>query len=89
MTPPMQLPQKFACWTVALSVVDDPPVAQALLAGYVHQAASRGELDLPEQWHFEGLSAEIRTELFGVNGEPPQSIAWLSGTVVAGAGAPS
>ena len=79
-----ELPQQFACWNIALSLADDEPLARAVLAGFVYIAAGKGELKLPEQWHFEDFSAEVMTEQFGADGEPPASICWIKGTAVAG-----
>jgi hypothetical protein len=61
-------------------------MARAALETYVLDAAGRGELELPDQWHFEDFSARIKTERFSIDDEPPISICWVTGTAVAGPG---
>lgn len=70
MSQPKQLPQKFAA-------IIEPKMS---LMHYVHRAAMRNELDLPDEYHFEDLEMEIVHSVIN----PDEMICRITATVVAG-----
>lgn len=70
MTQPKQLPQKFAA-------IIEP---KASLMHYVHRAAMRNEVALPNEYHFEDIEMEILHSVIN----PGEMICRISATVVAG-----
>lgn len=70
MTTPKQLPQRFA-------VMIKPEIA---LMPYVIDAARRGELNLPDEYHIEDVEVQINNSIF----DPTNKLVRITGNVVAG-----
>lgn len=71
MTEAKQLPQKFAVIVYPTS----------MLTPYVIRAALNGELDLPEEWHFEDVTVEVQSSIFN----PEEKACRIMANVVVGA----